>query len=329
MSADTAVPIWLVTLSESVERMDQSELAQLPAKKLREYIAAYNLNSFGMVEKDELCSLIIRSRFTDHNESHFRALVPQPFNYNIPSSSRQRETTSEPDTKRWRPGNQTSSSVPANEPTSNSDQSILQELGNMFSGSGINNEIQNALHDIPDMISGIFGNSRDGTQQSSVPVNSTAQTAADTLSTTPPIIPSNTDRMRYSSSPVQSTASTSVPHNFEEPANSDRMRQNSSPAQQSYPSTGSYPPTGNSRNVSPNTWPNLETIIANNINLESLSVRALKDILWTHHVEFSVLEKGELIILVQRLIDNQKYEKHEPQNEDVLCKVFLVNPDLF
>ena len=65
--------------------MNESALKQLSVRKLREYIAAFDLNSVGLAEKSDLIKLILESRLTERNISFFRNLVPSCTNNSSPT----------------------------------------------------------------------------------------------------------------------------------------------------------------------------------------------------------------------------------------------------
>jgi hypothetical protein len=57
--------------------MDQSQLARLPTKTLREYISAYNLPCYNVIEKDDLINVIMAHKpLEERYEVYYRDHYP-------------------------------------------------------------------------------------------------------------------------------------------------------------------------------------------------------------------------------------------------------------
>ncbi|CAO3692025.1 unnamed protein product [Rhizopus stolonifer] len=152
---------------------------------------------------------------------------------------------------------------------------------------------------------------------------------------TPPPQTRNPTRQRPQPSARQQSAPSSPRHSpsrhpserhpsERHPSTRQSTRQPSSPLAR-------QPPMAQTRNPSPpvtqspkpeNTGPSLQDIIQSHTDISSLSVKTLKSILKANYVEQShVIEKSELVKLVQRLAEQQQI-KHEPR-DDILCRICL------
>ncbi|KAG1449694.1 hypothetical protein G6F56_008570 [Rhizopus delemar] len=149
----------------------------------------------------------------------------------------------------------------------------------------------------------------------------------------------NSTRQRPQSSTRQQSAPSSPRHSpLRHPSERHPSERPSSARQSTRQSTrqpssplARQSPITQTRNPSPpvtqspkpeNTGPSLQDIIQSHTDISSLSVKTLKSILKANFVEQShVIEKSELVKLVQRLAEQQQI-KHELR-DDILCRICL------
>ncbi|CAO3589099.1 unnamed protein product [Absidia cylindrospora] len=280
-----------------MQEMNSSMLGSQSLKQLKQYIKCYNLPSQHAIEKDDLVKLIFNTRpITNQNERHYRKLRDQQYAGQV--SGQEREG--------------------ANNDNNNNGGDLFDDnpLSTMF----------NKLSDlfIPP----------DPAIPSSAPVPPRQRQQQQQQQRRRPPPSSNQRQQQHYQPPPQTstqqhTPSSSYPsyiypeHQHQHPSSAPRSTTTSattgsSPRQQASSASAPPPPPPPSSTPSPpgNTI-TLKEMLSLSIDPATMSVRTLKHILRTNHVEQNfALEKKELVTRVQQLIDDEKKLQKERSHLD-------------
>jgi E3 ubiquitin-protein ligase RNF34 len=286
-----------------MQRMGTQALLNLPMKKLKFYLTAYQLPTRGALEKQDLVRIIMSSHpVSNASEMHYRkmkALAPKP--------SRQ-------------------------DPSSQSDN------GSSFTGfvNGLMDGIGDIFRDDEEPSRRQDESRRRQQQQQYAPPHHPPPQAPRPPQShyTPPVNifqPNNSNTPpQYRPPPAQNgnrpSTQTAPPRQQPQPQPQPRPQQQQSQQQQRSAENNTPPRPPQSTSPVEFEPPSLDTIIQAKIDPSTLSVRTLKGILRANFVEHSkVLEKSELVTRVARLLEDRRKEMQRNDDrgleDEGLCRI--------
>ncbi|KAJ2804897.1 hypothetical protein H4R20_002318 [Coemansia guatemalensis] len=318
-------------------------LGNCTVRELRAYLIAYGLyNPSTMIEKDDLVAAVYNnSPVPQINEQHYRDTLPQP------SASAKSTQPQQQQQQQQQQQNSASAGDGGSSSTGRWDR-MFSEIGNEI-GRGVENlgqHLGSGIERGANILSDRMGNVRDSGTSSSYS-SSSAQPFGNTSYAYSR--PSDYDSRTYSHS--YSRAQQNPPPFSQTQARQSPRRprsaqgqssQNNTQNQQMHTNMASTPRTADTtrgvaaQNATNTKVPDLKALVRDETDLSTLSVKALKMLLATHHVDYSnIVEKQELIQRVKRLVENTRLEmKGETEaandgqdgrdanaSEDDLCKI--------
>ncbi|KAJ2082455.1 hypothetical protein H4R24_001554 [Coemansia sp. RSA 988] len=312
----------------------KAELGRCPVRELRAYLIAYNLyKPSTMIEKSDLVAAIYDSSPVPQiNEQYFRDTLPKPSaaaKSTQPQQQQQHQHADRSDsggssTGRW--------------------DRMFSDIGNEI-GRGVEHLGQHLGSGIgrgADILDDRMGNTQDSGVSSSYP-SSSAQPFGNTSYAyhQPPEYDSRTYSHSYmraqQNTQPQARQSPRRPRSAQgQSSQSDmqnqRMRANVAPTPKPTDSANGATAQG----AKSTKIPDLKALVRDETDLNTLSVKALKTLLATHHVDYSnIVEKQELVERVKRLVDNTRLEmkgeglsadndwdvRDAHVSEDSMCKI--------
>ncbi|ORZ10243.1 hypothetical protein BCR42DRAFT_114938 [Absidia repens] len=313
----------------TMQEMNSSMLGSQSLKQLKQYIRCYNLPSQHAIEKDDLVKLIFNTRpITNQNERHYRKLRDQQ--YAGQASAQEREGA-----------NNNNNNNNTNNSTSGGDlfddnplSTMFNKLSDLFippdptvSPAAPTPPRQQQQHQ-QQQRQRPYTNQRP--QQHYRPPPPTSSQQHTSSSSYPSYIYPEHQHQHPSSAPRSTTtaarpsSTTAAPSSRQQASSASSASATASPPPSSTPS-----PPGNTVT--------LKEMLALSIDPATMSVRTLKHILRTNHVEQNfALEKKELVTRVQQLIEDEKKlqkERHHVDNdtssgnggddihEDMVCRI--------
>ncbi|KAI9096229.1 hypothetical protein DFS34DRAFT_159668 [Phlyctochytrium arcticum] len=304
-----------------MSRMNKEQLAALPTKELKKYIAAYKLHAGNLLEKSELVKLI--------NETEMKETHDQIFCQGAPSAISSGTAS----------GNASPLSSPAAEAGGGRTAPSAGRTYNAARPRQPNNSQPPPPPPHPPSQSPsppTFAQNMSGMMESMAAAFGAPQTALNVPSGAYSNIPDTSYPGNYTPSPFTAYPNPTQP-NQQTPVSpsiyGSHQRQHSAPISTplSPPrvptahSTGHTPPprTEHPRPL-PVDVPSIKSLIQNGIEPQTLSAKTLKHILNNNKVDYgNVLEKSELVSRVKRLVENERAEmgRNTDGDDDGLCKI--------
>ncbi|KAI8338468.1 hypothetical protein BC941DRAFT_422991 [Chlamydoabsidia padenii] len=270
-----------------MQEMNSSTLATQSMKQLKYYINCYNLPAQHALEKDDLVKLIFNTRpLTNQNERHYRMLRDRQY-----TTQSNRTMTPSNEGMDFFDDNPITSAINKISEIFITEPSPQQTSSHRQQTTSSQTQYTNASSSYPSYIY------QDTPLRSSSPSNQQRRPAS---------IPPQQQQQRPASNPPQ-----------------QQQRPASNPPQQQQQRPASNPPQPERSTSPPSPTVTLQQILSQSIDPSTLSVRTLKTILRSSHVELNfALEKKELVNRVQQLIeDEKKLKKDNDDDDEHVCRI--------